>query len=82
MTKVVIIENTYLCFIFVEYGTFQHSELSDFLEPNTKPHELVEKVITYEFLNTYIAAINAHKDEEFARLYPDGISKDEQCVRF
>ena len=50
-----------------------------FLEHNTKPHELVEKVTTDEFLNTCVAATNAHgeDDEECTRLYPDGILEDE-----
>ena len=49
------------------------------MENNTKPRELVEIVITNEFLNTCIAATYAHgeDDEEFIRLYPDGIPEDE-----
>ena len=49
------------------------------MEHNTKPHELVEKVITDKFLNTCVAATNAHReeDEEFTKLYPDDIPEDE-----
>ena len=74
-----IVKNTYFRFILVEYGSFQHGKPSAFLEHNTKSHELVEKVITDEFLNTCIAVTNAHgeDDEEFTRIYPDGIPEDE-----
>ena len=62
-----------------KYGSFHHGEPSVFWEHNTKPHELVEKAITNEFLNTCVAATNAYgeDDEEFTRLYPDGIPEDE-----
>ena len=44
----------------------------------TKPHKLVEKVITDKFLSTCVAAVNSHRedDEEFFRLYPYGIPED------
>ena len=73
------VKNTCCCLILVEYGSFHHGKPSVFLEHNTKPHELVEKVITDEFLNTCNAATNAHgeDDEQFTRLYPDSIPKDE-----
>ena len=73
------VKNTYFCFILVEYRSFHHGEPSIFWGQNTKPHELVEKVITDEFLNTCVAATNAHGEdnEEFTRLYPDGIPEDE-----
>ena len=68
-----------VCFILVEYRSFHHGEPSVFLEHNRKPHELVDKVITVEFLNTCVAATNnnGEDDEEFTRLYPDGIPEDE-----
>ena len=49
------------------------------MDHNTKSHELVQKVITDQFLNTCVAATNAHDedDEEFTRFYPDGILEDE-----
>ena len=49
------------------------------MDHNTKPHEQVEKVITDEFQNTCVPATNAHGEdnEEFTRLYPDGIPEDE-----
>ena len=74
------VKNTYFCFILVEYGSFQHSQPSFFFfEHNRKPHELVKKVITDEFLKTCVAATNPHgeDDEEFTRLYLDDIPEDE-----
>lgn len=78
VTKPLNVKNTYFCFILVEYGSFQHGKPSAFLEHNTKSHELVEKVITDEFLSTCVAAANSHgeDDEEFFRLYPYGIPED------
>ena len=57
------VKNTYFCFILVEYRSFHHGEPSIFWGQNTKLHELVEKVITDEFLNTGVAATNAHSDD-------------------
>ena len=66
-------------FILVEYGNFHHGEPRIFLKHNSEPHELVQKVITDEFLDTCVAATNAHRedDEEFTSLYPDGIPTEE-----
>ena len=63
------VNNSYFCFILVEYSSFHH----------TKPRELVEKVNTDEFLNTCVAATNDHgeDDEEFTRIYLGGIPEDE-----
>ena len=73
------VKNTYFCFILVEYVSFQHGEPSVFLEHNTKPQELLEKVITDKSLNACVTATNARDkdDEEFTRSYPDGIPEDE-----
>ena len=63
------VNNTYFCFIFVEYGNFHYGEPSVFLEHNTKPQELIKKVITDKFLETYVATTSAQGevDEEFTR---------------
>ena len=73
------VKNTYFCFILVEYDSFHHGDPSVFLEHNTKPHELVKKVIKDEFLKTCVAATNAHGEdnEEYTRFYPDCIPEDE-----
>ena len=73
------VKNTYFCFILVEYVSFQYGEPSVFLEHNTKPQELLEKVITDKSLNACVTATNDRDkdDEEFTRSYPDGIPEDE-----
>ena len=50
-------------------ATFIMISLAFFLEHNTKPHELVENVITDEFLETCVATTIAQgeDDEEFTR---------------
>ena len=50
-----------------------------FIEHNTKPYKLVQKVITDKFLDTCIAGPNAHgeDDVDFTSLYSDGIPEDE-----
>ena len=59
--------------------TFVIASLAFFLERNTKLHEPIEKVMSDEFLDTFVAATNAHgeNDEEFTSLYRNGISEDE-----
>ena len=55
------------------------------MELNTKPHELVKRVNTDEFLHTCVSATNAHvsatnahgkDDEEFNRVYSNAIHED------
>ena len=53
------VNNTYFCFIFVEYGNFHHGEPGIFLKHNTKPQELIKKVIADKFLETYVATTSA-----------------------
>ena len=62
-----------------EYGKFHHGEPSLFLPPDTKPHEIVERIITEEFLDTCLVATNRHgeEDENFVKIFPEGIPVDE-----
>ena len=67
-------------FFILEYGTLSSGKPNVFLPENSKPHEVVEMVITNEYLDDCITPTNPHKeeDEELSQIFPQGISNDEK----
>ena len=77
------VRNTYFRFVLVEYSSFQHGEPSVFWSSIQNHMSWLKKSSKMNFGSLFFAATNAHgkDDEEFTRLYPDGIPEDESgCV--
>ena len=69
------VRNTYFRFVLAEYSSFQHGEPSVFWSAIQNHMNWLKKPSKMNFGTLFFAATNAHgkDDEEFTRLYPDGI---------
>ena len=72
------VNNTYFCFILIEYGNFNHGDPSVF-RAQYKATRIGGKNLRKLISGHCVAATNTcdEDDEEFTSLYPGGIPEDE-----